>query len=94
MHNHGPAEGPGLACPEVRLPGGSRVGACVARSRELCRVSVSVMGRPLVDGVTVSDAIRALEVLELYPPRPGDGADWDLSHELREQAAADGEVDW
>ena len=29
MHNHGPEEGPGLGCNEVKLPDGTVKGACL-----------------------------------------------------------------
>lgn len=29
MHNHGPEEGPGLACNEVKLPDGTTKGSCL-----------------------------------------------------------------
>lgn len=41
VHNHGPDEGPGLACPESPLPDGRKQGECVriARAVDAARVA-------------------------------------------------------
>lgn len=42
VHNHGTEDGPGLSCPEIRLPDGSLQGACMSKKWKMVQGNIPV----------------------------------------------------
>lgn len=58
VHNHGPHDGPGLACREGRRPDGTLIGACMGPAEDLR--DAAFVARDLADAGAYDPRIRAL----------------------------------